>query len=271
MAATPIAGNLGGSGRGRGVPDREFSPQDRPDRGPHVIAYRAMLDVPRELVVEVARLLRAERRVRGTRKGSRSLTCWYQALLVLVWFRSKCDVAVVGAGFGVSRSTAYRYRDEGVTVLCAQAPDLHEALEEVAAQGWSHVVLDGKVFRCDRCAQPTPARKARRSTRGTPGSTMPSAATWRRSCARTGCRYGSATPRPARPDRRPGSRCPGRAVLGGVPARPDHTGRLGLRRHRPGIKVPVKQPNQGQLLAPDQQTYNSLHRATRCRGERGSR
>jgi hypothetical protein len=38
-----------------------------------------------------------------------------------------------------------------------------------------------------------------------------------------------------------------------------------------GIKVPVKQPNQGQLLAPDQQTYNSLHRATRCRGERGSR
>jgi hypothetical protein len=91
--------------------------------------------------------LRAERRVRGTRKGARALTCWYQALLVLVWFRSTCDVAVVGAGFGGSRSTAYRYRDEGVTVLCAQAPDLHEALEEVAAQGWSHVVLDGKVFR----------------------------------------------------------------------------------------------------------------------------
>lgn len=84
-----------------------------------MIAYRAMLDVSRELVVEVARLLRAERRARGTRKGSRSLTCWYQALLmlVLVWFRTKGDVAVVGAGFGMSRSTAYHYRDEGVTVL----------------------------------------------------------------------------------------------------------------------------------------------------------
>jgi hypothetical protein len=44
-----------------------------------------MLDVLRELVRELARLLRAERRARGTRKGSRSLTCWFQALLVLAW------------------------------------------------------------------------------------------------------------------------------------------------------------------------------------------
>ena len=29
----------------------------------------------------------------------------------------------------------------GVTLL-AQAPDLHERLQEVAEQGWSHVVLD---------------------------------------------------------------------------------------------------------------------------------
>ena len=53
-----------------------------------MIAYPAMLDVPRELVREVARLLRAERRSRGTRKGSRALTCWFQALLGLTWFRT---------------------------------------------------------------------------------------------------------------------------------------------------------------------------------------
>jgi hypothetical protein len=32
-----------------------------------MIAYRAMLDVPRELAGEAAKLLRAERRARGTR------------------------------------------------------------------------------------------------------------------------------------------------------------------------------------------------------------
>ena len=130
-----------------------------PARGPRVIAYPAMLDVPRELVREVARLLRAERRSRGTRKGSRALTCWFQALLGLAWFRSRGEIALLGAGFGVSRATAYRYRDEVIDVLAAQAPDLHEALQEVAEQGWSHVVLDGKLIRTDRCAETTESVK----------------------------------------------------------------------------------------------------------------
>jgi hypothetical protein len=120
-----------------------------------VIAYPAMLDVPRELVREVASLLRALRRARGTRKGSRALTCWYQALMVLAWFRDQGDTALVGAGFGVSRATAYRYRDEVITALAEQAPDLHEALEQVAEEGWAYVVLDGKVLRTDRCAETT--------------------------------------------------------------------------------------------------------------------
>ena len=120
-----------------------------------MIAYRAMLDVPRELVTELATLLRAERRARGTRKGTRLLTCFKQALLVLVWLRTKGEVEVIGAGFGVPRATAYRYRDEGIKVLAEQAPDLHEALQEVAEQGWSHVVVDGKLIRTDRCAETT--------------------------------------------------------------------------------------------------------------------
>ena len=124
-----------------------------------MIAYRAMLDVPRELVCELAKLLRAERRARGTRKGTRLLTCFRQALLVLVWMRTKGEVAVIGAGFGVPRATAYRYRDEALTVLAAQAPDLHEALREVAEQGWSHVVVDGKLIRTDRCAETTTSVK----------------------------------------------------------------------------------------------------------------
>ena len=36
-----------------------------------------------------------------------------------------------------------------------------------------------------------------------------------------------------------------------------------------GIKTPINQPAGGQVLAADNQAYNTLHRATRCRGERG--
>jgi hypothetical protein len=40
----------------------------------------------------------------GTRRDSRVLTCWNQALFVLVWFRKRDDLAVLGAGFGISRA-----------------------------------------------------------------------------------------------------------------------------------------------------------------------
>lgn len=102
-----------------------------------MIAYRAMLDVPTELVRYLAGLLRAERRRRGTRKNTRLSSCREQALFVLAWFRKKEDIALLGAGFGLSRSTAYRYHAEGVKVLAAQAPDLTEALVGVV-KFWPH-------------------------------------------------------------------------------------------------------------------------------------
>src|SRR5207248_9281245 len=120
-----------------------------------------MLDVPRELIRYVAVLLAAERRARGTRKGTRALTCFYQAVLILVWFRKGEDKALLGAGVGVSRATAYRYVAEGIAVLAAQAPDLHAALRRVAAEGWSHVILDGKLFATDRLAETTTSVKGK--------------------------------------------------------------------------------------------------------------
>ena len=65
-----------------------------------MIAYRAMLDVLRELVAMLASRLRVERRARGTRPRTRALSCWYQALLVLVWYRKREDMVVLAAGFG---------------------------------------------------------------------------------------------------------------------------------------------------------------------------
>ncbi len=237
-----------------------------------MIAYRAMLDVPRELVIELATLLRAERRARGTRKGTRLLTCFQQALLVVVWFRTRADVPVVGAGFGVSRATAYRYRDEGLKVLAEQAPDLHESLQQVAEQGWTHVVLDGTVIRSDRCAE---------TTTSVHGETINS---WYSGKHRA---PGGNVQAVIRPDGLPiwvSDVAPGHlhdltvarnaGVIGALqwaasqldlPTLADS----GYEGAGHGIKVPVKQPAGGQVLAPDNQAYNTLHRATRCRGERG--
>ncbi|MGC4797185.1 effector-associated constant component EACC1 [Micromonospora saelicesensis] len=104
-----------------------------------MITYSARLYVPRELMRHVARLLRPERQAVGTRPGTRALTCFYQALQVLVWFRKGEDRTTLG----VSRASAYRYVAEAVRVLAAQTPTLHGALRRVAADGWSHVIWTG--------------------------------------------------------------------------------------------------------------------------------
>jgi hypothetical protein len=115
-----------------------------------VIAYPAMLDVPTELVSFLAELLAGERRARGTRAGTRKLSCEQQALFALVWFRERRAAALIGKGLGISQATAYRYLDEAIEVLAARAPDLHTELARGLAEGWSHVILDGKVVETDR-------------------------------------------------------------------------------------------------------------------------
>ena len=57
-----------------------------------MIAYRATLDVPRELAWFVAKILLAERRRCGTPRGSRALSCFWQAVLGLWWFRDRTSV-----------------------------------------------------------------------------------------------------------------------------------------------------------------------------------
>jgi hypothetical protein len=54
-----------------------------------VLACRATLDVPGELAQFVAKLLAAERRRRGTPRRSQALTCFWQAVLGLRWFRDR--------------------------------------------------------------------------------------------------------------------------------------------------------------------------------------
>ncbi len=95
----------------------------------HVIAYRATPDVPREVAWFLAKLLAAERQRRGTPRGSRALTCFWQAVLGLRWFGDRTAADALARDHGISRATACRYLDEVVIVLAEQAPDLREALE----------------------------------------------------------------------------------------------------------------------------------------------
>jgi hypothetical protein len=120
-----------------------------------------MLDIPVQLAWFVARLLAAHRREIGTRRGTRALSCWRQAVFVLAWFRDRPDIARLGRGFGISQATAYRYLDEAIGVLAAQAPGLREALEQAKEQGLPYLILDGKVVAADRLKEKIISRKGR--------------------------------------------------------------------------------------------------------------
>jgi hypothetical protein len=82
-----------------------------------VTTYRATLDVPRELAQYLGRLLHPERGERDTRKGTRALTCYGQAVLGLRWFRQNNDITALARDHGISCATGYRYLDEVVDVL----------------------------------------------------------------------------------------------------------------------------------------------------------
>jgi hypothetical protein len=104
-----------------------------------VIAHRATLNVPRELVQFVSKLLADERRRGGTPRGSRALTCFWQAVLGLRWFRDRTSPEALARDHRISRATAYRYIEEVIAVLAAEAPDLRQALEQARQEGYSHV------------------------------------------------------------------------------------------------------------------------------------
>src|SRR5947209_20132793 len=63
---------------------------------------------------------------------------------------------VLALDAGISLATGYRYLHEGIDVLAAQAPDLHQVLERGQAAGWTHVTLDGTLIHTDRCRTKNP-------------------------------------------------------------------------------------------------------------------
>ncbi|MFD6325979.1 IS5/IS1182 family transposase, partial [Streptomyces sp. NPDC058442] len=104
---------------------------------PSSITYTAVLDVRRATAEHLARLLLGQRERLGTRRGTRALGVFRQAVLVLRWFVDDTRLAQLARDNGISVPTAYRYLHEGLTVLADHAPDLSTALERAAAAGYT--------------------------------------------------------------------------------------------------------------------------------------
>ncbi len=119
-----------------------------------MVPYPATVDVPHELVEHAAWILYDHRREINSRR--RKLGCFKQALLTLAHLRKNETFAQVGAGFGVSEATAWRYVDETLDALASWAPGPHEALTG-PGEG-DHVIVDGTLsfFRSatDRVMEP---------------------------------------------------------------------------------------------------------------------
>lgn len=235
-----------------------------------MIPYRAMLDVPAELLRYLSRLLAAERRRRGTPARSRRLTCRDQAILALRWFRDRTRIGRLAIDHGISRATAYRYVEEAVDVLSAQAPGLEQALDRALADGVPYLVLDGKLFETDRLAETVTSAKGEDINAWYSGKKH---------------RPGASVQAVMRPGGLPiwaGPAEPGhvhditaarehalpllyRAAARGMPTLADG----GYEGAGIGILVPVKNPSRNQRLDPDTKTRNALLRGMRSQGERG--
>ncbi|MFE5027711.1 transposase family protein [Streptomyces sp. NPDC056656] len=117
-----------------------------------MVTYAATLDVPRHIVVHLSRLLAAHRRRLGTPRGSRALSTFRQVVLVLRWLHERGCVHCLVRDAGISQATSYRYPHEGIDILAAQAPDLHEVLDRCREEEMSHAILDGMLVESDRLA-----------------------------------------------------------------------------------------------------------------------
>jgi len=119
-----------------------------------MLFHRACLPLSRRTLSYPAGVLRRHRRAIASRR--RALSCARQVLPVLVHLRAGQPYAQVGAGFGVSTSTAWRYVHEAVEFLAARAPKLERALRAARTHGEQVLVLDGTLIPIDRLAADRP-------------------------------------------------------------------------------------------------------------------
>jgi hypothetical protein len=233
-----------------------------------VLSYRVMLDVPFQLAAFVSGLLAEHREELGTRAGTRALTCWKQAVFALAWFRDRPDIRRLGAGFGISQATAYRYKDEAVEVLAAKAPSLREALDRAAGQGLPYLILDGTLISSDRCAGKKTSKKGKEIDAWYSGKAHEPAGNVQALAAPGGVPLWISDVLPGSTHDVTAARelvlPQARPYLKDLPFLADS----GYEGAGAGVHVPVRKPARGELDI-DTKTRNALLRSLRYQGERG--
>ncbi|HLI38695.1 MAG TPA: transposase family protein [Streptosporangiaceae bacterium] len=235
-----------------------------------MVTYRATLDVPRELAWFVAKLLLAERRRRGTPRGSRALSCFWQAVLGLRWFRDRTAPDAPARDHGISRATACRYVDEVIAVLADEAPELREALARARAGGLPHVILDGKIIPCGRCNEPAVSVKGEVIDLWYSGKAHVHGGNVQAVLAPDGFPLWVSEAEPGSVHDLTAARAHALPALYRAAARDLPTlADLGYEGAGIGILIPVKRPPGGGELDVNNRTRNAIQRSLRCLGERG--
>ena len=234
-----------------------------------MVSYRVMLDVPGELVTYLSVLLTAHRRELGTRRGTRKLTCWKHAVFALAWFRDRPDILRLGRGFGLSQATAYRYIDEVIEVLSAQAPALARALERAKEQGLPYLILDGKIVASDRLREKTTSKKGKEIDRWYSGKAHAFGGNIQALFTPRGIPLWVSDVLPGGVHDITAARehllAIVRPYLKDLPVLADS----GYEGAGAGVHVPVKKPAGCRELDINNRTRNDLLRSLRCLGERG--
>ena len=233
------------------------------------VTYTAVLDVSEDSVLFLSGLLHAERIRRGTRTDTRALSTYQQAVLALRWLFDDTRMTQLARDNGISVSTGYDYRDEAITVLTARQPSLHGALLAAKAAGHPHVILDGSLISTDRNSTPGPTPgvdlwwSGKHHHHGGNIQVVSAPDGWPlwTSPVRPGREHDTTAAR-ADPD-----------LLDDIAAWVDD-GQLGLadlgyEGEADLLRIPIKKTAHGELTV-DQQTYNTVHGALRCLGERAN-
>src|SRR5213082_2673836 len=115
---------------------------------------RAALPLSSRTLNYAAGILRAHLKAIGSRW--RKLSPGREALLVLAYLRKGETFDQLAAGFGIGRTTAWRYVNEMTELLAARAPKLRKAVRDAKRAGHAFVVLDGTLIAIDRVAKDRP-------------------------------------------------------------------------------------------------------------------
>jgi hypothetical protein len=119
-----------------------------------VLFYRAALPLSRKTLNYTTGIIRRHLKAIGSRW--RKLNLGQQALLVLAYLRKGETFAELAAGFGIGRTTAWRYANETVELLAGRAPNLRAAVRDAKKAGHAYVILDGTLVPIDRVAADRP-------------------------------------------------------------------------------------------------------------------